>query len=224
MRLRCPSASVAALALAAALIPGALGAAAQDGTPEAQGRGVPAPEECQIEPRTVDELVPLLGPAEGNGEAADAGAAPAAQNDIPVPLGQRADQETAAAIELTARELLACINAGDFLRLSALFTDTAVGPALGPAPEDPAGLERQPTPLPEDDRTRLIAITDTSLLEDGRAAAFVVLNDPQRPPGGSETLLVLFAQEGGRWRIDGLIDFTVPQPAGTPTAEGTPAA
>lgn len=221
MRLPRPSVSVAAFAVAAALVPGALTAVAQDGTPEAQAR-IPLPEECQVEPRTVDELVSLLGPADG--APADADAAPAAQNDIPVPLGDRADPETTAAIEQTSRELLACINAGDFLRLSALFTDTAVGPALGPAPEDPAGLERAPEPLAPEEQTRLIAITDTSLLADGRAAAFVVLNDPLTPPGGPETLLLTFAQQGDRWLVDGLVDFTVPEvPAGTPAAEGTPA-
>lgn len=225
MRLRCPSASVAALAFAAALVPGALGAAAQEGTPGAQPRGVPAPEECQIEPRTVDELVSLLGPAEGGGEAAETVAADAAdQNDIPVPLGERADRETAAEIERTARELLACLNGDDFLRVAALFTDAAVGPALGPAPEDPSGLEAAPEPLPEDEWARLITITDVSLLEDGRAAAFLVFNDPRNPPAGAETYLVIFAQEGDRWLIDGLVDFTVLRPAGTPTAEGTPAA
>lgn len=224
MRLRCPSASVAAFAVAAAMVPGAFAAAAtaQDGTPENQPR-IPPPAECQIEPRGVDEVVELLGPADDAAAETDDAAA---RNDIPVPLGERADPETADALERTARELLACINAGDFLRLSALFTDAAVGPALGPAPEDPSGLEREPEVLPDEEQTRLIAVTDPSVLEDGRAAAFLALNDPQTPPAGPETVLLLFAQEGDRWLIDGLIDFSVPPPApaGTPTAEGTPAA
>lgn len=216
MRFRGPSAAVAAFAIAAAMVPGPI--AAQDGAPESQSR-VPAPEECQIEPRTVDELVPLL---EGSDETSDE---TARLNEIPVPLGVRADAETSDAINRTARELLACINAGDFLRLSALFTESGVAPALGPAPEDPSGFSDAPTPFAPEEQTRLLTVTDASLLEDGRAAAFVVLSDPRTPPGGAETLLLLFAERDDRWLIDRLIDFTVlPRgEAGTPTAEGTPA-
>lgn len=200
MRVRCPSASIAAFAVAAAMVPGLV--AAQDGTPEAQNR-IPTAEECQIEPRTVDELVGLLSPAEGADDEA------ARLNDISVPLGARADAEMSDAINRTARELVACINANDLLRVSALFTDRAVAQALGPTPEDPSGLSDAPTPAAPEDQTRLLAVTDASVLEDGRAAAFIVVNDPARPPGGAETLLLLFSEEGDRLLIDRLIDFTV---------------
>lgn len=216
MRVRCSSAAVAAFAVAAAMVPGAL--FAQDGTPPASQSRVPAPEECQIEPRTADNLLALLDPAVAAETVAEFG-------DIPVPLGELADAETADALNLTARELLACINAGDLLRISALFTDDAVGPALGPAPEEPSDLATEAVPLESSDQARLIAVTDISLLADGRAAAFLVLNDPQTPPGGSETVLLVFEQTGDRWLIDRLIDFSVlSRPPGTPTAEGTPEA
>ena len=219
MRLRCPSASVAAFAIAAALVPGVI--AAQEGTPEADQR-VPQPEECRVEPRPTDELVELLGPA-GTPTARQTGPGTAAE-PLPIPLGEPVDPETDEALTAAARELLACLNAGDIRRTTALFTDAAVGPAFGPAPADPSGLEREPTPLDPEARTRLIAITDPSLLEDGRAAAFLVINDPLNPPRGPETLLLIFAQEDDRWLVDGLIDFTVvPEtPEGTPTADATP--
>ena len=241
MRLRCPSAVLAAFVAAAVLVPAAV--VAQDEDQDAQR--VPAPEECQVEPRPVDELVALLGPAgtPAAGDAAEAGATGDSEETaagtaeagaevsagegvtLPVPLGEPADAETAEAINATARELLACLNAGDLPRVSALFTDAAVGPTLGPAPADPSGLEREPEPLESEARTRLIAITDESLLDDGRAAAFVVLNDPLNRPGGPETYLLVFAEEEGRWLIDGLIDFSVvpDPPPGTPAAEATPA-
>ena len=239
MRLRCPSAMIAAVAVAAVAVPVAV--AAQDG---GGARGVPQPEECQVEPRPIDELVELLGPA-GTPAAGTAGEATGTDDaaateggtpgagvpaggglTLPVPLGESADAATAEAIDATARELLACLNAGDLPRVSALFTDDAVGPALGPAPADPSGLEREPEPLEPERRTRLIAITDQSLLGDGRATAFVVVNDPLNRPRGPETYLLLFADEDGRWLIDGLIDFSVvpDAPSGTPAAEATPEA
>lgn len=212
----------AALALGAALVPSAL--LAQEGTPTPDQR-VPAPETCQIEPRPVDEVAALLGltgepPVEG-GER---------QGSIPVPLGRSANPEVTAALGTTARELLACINAGDRLRQTALFTDTAVAPVFGPSPTDPAAVERAmailqapPAPRPEEDRQRFISLSDASTLDDGRAAAFLVFNDPATRPGGPETYLLFFVQEGDRWLIDGLFDFTVAPERSGGTPEASPA-
>ena len=85
-----------------------------------EGHGVPA-EDCQVEPRSSDELFALLGLAEGAEEAA-----PAARTPVPAPPWTAADKETAAAAEATAHEWLACINADDNLRLAALMSDAAL--------------------------------------------------------------------------------------------------
>lgn len=214
---------LAALALGAALVPGAL--FAQEGTPSADEREL-GPERCQIEPRPADEVAALLGlngePPAASGERPDS---------IPVPLGRSANPEITAALGDTARELLACINAGDRLRQTALFTDAAIAPVFGPAPTDPAAIERAkailqapPTPRPEEDRQRFISLSDASTLDDGRAAAFLVFNDPATRPGGPETYLLFFVQEGDRWLIDGLFDFTVApeRSGGTPAASPAP--
>lgn len=120
---------------------------------------------------------------------------------------------------------------GDPLRTTALFTDRAVLPVFGPAPTDPAlveqtraELEAAPTAVPEAERRRFVTLSDASTLEDGRAAALLVFNAPGNRPGGSEAFLLFFEQEGDRWLIDGLLDFTVvpDRPAGTPAA--TPSA
>jgi hypothetical protein len=42
---------------------------------------------------------------------------------VAVPVGDEADDATAAAIEATVRAVFACFNAGDFLRATGLFTD-----------------------------------------------------------------------------------------------------
>ncbi|CAA9586871.1 MAG: hypothetical protein AVDCRST_MAG19-4973 [uncultured Thermomicrobiales bacterium] len=213
----------AAVAIAAAMVPGAL--VAQDDTSPTEER-VPQPEECRIEPRSADEVATLLGLGEEPTET-DA----AAPIEIPIPLGRPANKEETDAFDATARELLACLNAEDVLRQAALFTDRAILPVFGPAPTDPAvaeqaraDLDADPTPRPTEQLRKFVALTDTSVLEDGRGAAFLVFTDPGTRPGGQETFLLFFAQEGDRWLIDGLLDFTVvrERPDGTPQA--TPSA
>ncbi len=220
MRFANRSVAVAAFAATLVLVPGSL--LAQEGTPEAEevpAARVPPPEDCVVEARSVDDLFALL----------ESGAADEATREpLPAPLGEPAEPEVAAELDATARELIACLNAGDIPRATALFADAAVAPVFGPAPTDPeaarTALEGEAEPLPAEQQTRLIAVADQSILEDGRAAAFLIVNDPLNPPRGPETLLLTFVQEGDRWLIDGLIDFSVvPEaPAGTPEA-GTPA-
>lgn len=215
---------LAALALGAALAPGAL--AVQEGTPSPDGR-TPGPESCLIEPRPADEVATLLGlsgepPPEG-GER---------PRSIPVPLGRSANAEVTDGLNATARELLACVNAGDLLRQMALFTDAAILPVFGPAPTEPArieraraGLDAAPALRPEEDRQRFITLADAATREDGRAAAFLIFNDPSERPGGSETYLLFFVQEGDRWLIDGLFDFSASRSrsgGGTPEASPAP--
>ena len=112
---------ISVLALAAlnvAFVPASVAAQA---TPDAgKERAVPA-EDCQVEPRSSDELFALIGLAEG-AEAAT----PAARTPVPAPPWIAADKETAAAAEATAHEWVACINADDNLRLAALMTDAAL--------------------------------------------------------------------------------------------------
>jgi hypothetical protein len=50
------------------------------------------------------------------------------------------------------------------------------------------------------------------LLPDGRVAAFVILNEPLLPPNGPETLLFIFANQDGTWKVDDYIDFSIVPP------------
>lgn len=220
MRVRYRSLSIAALTVAASLVPGAL--AAQDATPSASQR-IPQPTECRVKARSSDELLGLLGLTGGTPTAAAPASTP---EPFSIPLGEPADTMTENAVTDTARELIACLNAGDIPRASALLTDEAVDPLLVSGPVDAAAADKlkkaltaEPKPLDEKVQTRVLAITDVSLLKDGRAAAFIVVNDPLNPPSGPETLLMTFSQQGRRWLIDGVVHFSVPAaaPAGTPT-------
>ena len=212
---------LALIALDMAFIPAGVAAQA---TPDAgKDRAVPA-DECQVEPRAVDEVFALLGLME---EAE--GGAPAARTPVPAPPWTAADKETAAAAEATAREWLACINADDNLRIAALMSDAALtrffASALGAAEAIEAAranLAGTPVPRSEEEHAQLVAVSDVSRLDDGRIAALVVVKEPALRPSGQETLLLIFTPVGDRLLIDDLIQFSAgPRPAGTPDA-GTP--
>jgi len=137
---------------------------------------------------------------------------------IATPLtGDLADPEIVAAVAATAREYIACNNAGDFPRLLALISDSYLPHLLAGADlTDPAviaRLDREPEPLPATDRTVLIAVGEVRLLPDGRAAATVTGDDPTSSDPAKAPLLV-FVQEGDRWLIDQIVEDE-PTPAAT---------
>ena len=188
---------------------------AQEGTPDAGEADSPrlvAPEECTnqvAEPRPYDEVATILN-LEGEGVPAP----PTTQ--INAPLGEVADLDTTIAIEETARLVLACFNAGDFLRSAALMTDAGVTRAFWGLTIDQENrelarerLQAAPEPRAAEFLTRLMTVTDVSVLPDGRVAAFVVFNEPLLPPGGPETLHFVFAHQDGQWLVDDWIDFSI---------------
>lgn len=198
------------------------GVAAQDepsASPTADSSRAVSPEECQIEPRSSEDVFALLGLEEA-GEAS-----PAPRTPVPAPPWTTADAETAAAVEATAREWLACINADDNPRIAALMTDAALtrffatlGAIDAEAVEQArANFAGTPTPRAEEDLARLLAVSDVSLLEDGRVAALALVGEPALPPSGRETLLLIFVPTGDRLLIDDVVQFSVaPAPAATP--------
>jgi hypothetical protein len=156
-----------------------------------------APEECVTEPRTVEDLTAILA-LDGEGIQAPP------LITITPPLGEIVDAQTDLAISETTRTVLACFNAGDIAAAAGLMTENGVRRAywgITINEESRAGtierLQTGPIPRPEDRSVRLIAITDASMLPDGRVAAFVVINEPILPPPGPETLLFVFASQDG---------------------------
>lgn len=203
--------------------------AAQDdpaATPSQESRVV-SPDECQVEPRSNDEVFALLGLAEGAEPAT-----PAPRTPVPAPPWTTADDATAAAAEATVREWLACVNADDNARIAALMTDAALSRFFAQRAGDTIEAEEiaqaqanfagTPVPRAEEERARLLAVSDVSLLEDGRVAALALIGEPALPPSGRETLLLILAPTGDRLLIDDIVQFSVaPVSAGTPVT-GTP--
>ena len=210
------------IALCSLALIGPVRAFAQDATPAAMAGEAPDPEACQVEPRSADELIALWYQEDeaGTPVLATPEVTPAAS--VPVPLGEPADAETVEAVTATVHEVFACFNAGDFGRALSLFSENLVlafGPSPEETPEDVRAFVEGPTqPAPTEQRIRLLAVTDVSVTANGRAAAFVVSDDPTVPPAGPETALVYFVEEGGRWLVDEVVEFMVVEEGD----EGTP--
>lgn len=198
-------------------LPGAI-VAAQEASPGAAGPtiDIPAPEECQVEPRSFASMQALATPG--------AVSAPPVTSGTPgaLPPGQPADAETTAAITATMREIIACFNAGSPLRSFALYSDGLLRPLFGsPAPLSAAVYAQfsTPTPVAPDLWVGIVEIRDARILDDGRAAAIVITNDPAAPsdqPTNVASLLV-FVRAGDRWLLDNAVEDQALLTIGTPT-------
>lgn len=217
-----------AVMLVAFLLSGMV-AAAQEGTPAALPR-VPDPSECQVEPRSIESLQGTTGtPVSGTPAAGTPAGEEALEEEAVLPAspaadlltqGEPADEATVAGIEATVTEVLACFNAGDFLRAFALYSDELIGDFGAIPDEDIAFIEASPVAIAEEQQLTLVSIENVRVLEDGRAVAIVTVDDPTGAVEGPESALLVFAQQDDRWVIDEFIELP---DAGTPEA-GTPAA
>ena len=188
------------------------GAAAQGATP-APYPVAPDPAECTVAPRPLDEVVAVVG-TPGAGATSSVAASP---TPFARPSGEPADAETTAAVTATMRQVFACTNAGDYLRVYALFTDDFVraffvGTPL--TPEVGAFLAAPPRPLPADQQRVIVRFGEVERLADGRVGLVVVLDEPD-DPRTEEPDYVLLVEAGDRWLVDAVIEDG--GLAGTPT-------
>jgi hypothetical protein len=163
---------------------------------------------CDVEPRTVDELLGLWYADDGSqiSAAASPEADSADSGTIAIPIGEPADDATAAAISAVAHEVFACFDTGDPLKAYALFTDdlaTVFGPEPGTPIEDAEAFLTSPDVEEESGVSEIIAVTNVMQLADGRVGAFAV----DRTDGVDTLAYVIFAQDGERWLIDEVIEF-----------------
>ena len=186
---------------------------AQTATPAAYPVA-PDPAECVVAPAPIEEIEAILGTpvAEPVGSPAP----------FVTPTGEPADAETTTEVIATLRQVFACANAGDALRVSSLYTDDFVRDFFGGVPlEDLLGfLAVPPQPLPEDQKRIIIRFGEVQLLPDGRAGVVIVLDEPQDPRTEEPDYAILERVEG-RWLVDELHEDG--GAAATP-ASGTPAA
>ncbi|MCC6315011.1 MAG: hypothetical protein IT337_13485 [Thermomicrobiales bacterium] len=205
--------TLAAIPAVALLFVGSV-AAQEDATTDATPSRVVNPSECAVEPVSAADLSATL-----TAEATTEGFT------MQIPLGTPADAATTTKVTDTVRQLFACLNGGEYLRGAALATPNGArllfgGLAAGGPDALTASLEATPTARTEEGYLRVLAITDVSVLADGKIAAFVILNEPILPPRGPETKLFIFQPDGDQLKFDNMISFSVVPPA--PAAEGTP--
>ncbi|MBA2276913.1 MAG: superoxide dismutase family protein [Chloroflexia bacterium] len=132
---------------------------------------------------------------------------PDAADSIPfiMPAGESADEATVLQVSTTVLEVLACQNAGDPLRTSALYTESfqrrlSQNPVY-PWRLDP--LSPGSTPLPETGRHALLSVVHIRAFDDGRVGALIHTNSP-RDPRPEEVTFITFVQKDGRWLIEAI--------------------
>ena len=193
---------------------------AQDATSGAGAHPfTPDPSECTVAPLSGVSLAALVSTPTSRQTATDA--LPSA---VVISLGRSADAAIVADVTYTLREATACVNAGDVLRLLALFTPDALrrleaeGVLSAHALLVLAGMPSAALP---DQRVTLVAVTDIAVRPDGRVGAFAIQDDPTSLPEGLDVDYVVLARVGDRWLIDETID-TWWSPAAGPGATVTP--
>ncbi|MBW3632641.1 MAG: hypothetical protein KY456_06405 [Chloroflexi bacterium] len=171
---------------------------AQVATPTGSGGEAIDPAECRVEPVPVEELIemwyprPAAGMPEPSTPEADT-----AMTSVSLPLGEPADAAIVTEITATVRQLFACQNRAENGRFYALFTADMLrgfGPPPDTTPEDISAHVAPYEPIPVGEYIRLLAVTDVSLMADGRVSALVVSDDPPIPPDGPETMLMIFVE------------------------------
>lgn len=125
---------------------------------------------------------------------------------VPLPQGRPVADATVAALTAAQRELAACQEAGDDLRVFALYSDDHHRRTL---PPDPAVrrevIESWATPAAGSDGIIPYQVVDAWVLDDGRIAA---LTDGWAPPtvpvaaGQTVRLLFVYVKWGERYLID----------------------
>ncbi len=176
---------------------------AQDATPAGE---VVDPAQCQVEPRAVEDIEQLVGgSAEGAEATPDAAQAGAME-------GEDADEATVEAVTATYRELVACLNAGEYLRVYALYTDNYVRRYFA---ESGQTLEQlQATPAPDQQQaTALVGVIDVRQLEGDRVAVRVETAD--QAAEGTIVIDAILVRQDDRYLIDDETVVDAPQ-------EGTP--
>ena len=97
-------------------------AASRLGASPAEARQATPAATCQVAPRPAgffDQIAATPGATKATPVGTPAGSA----SPVALPQGQPADQATVAAVSEVERQLVACLNAGDYARAYALYTD-----------------------------------------------------------------------------------------------------
>jgi hypothetical protein len=198
------------LAIGIAIVPASAGA--QEGTPATDTSGGAS---CtDIEPRDASFFEGLAGtPAaeadqDGSGQAAGATPEPFA-----MPEGEAADESVVAEVTAHYEQLIACLNAGDYLRAYTFYSDEYLTENL--SEEALGNLEATPVPVEESTQSSFGGVQEARMLDDDHVAVLVTTSNPQT---GEILIYAVLSRDGDQWRIDEeqVVEAAIP--------EATPAA
>jgi hypothetical protein len=163
----------------------------------------PVALECTVEPLPLAELNEILLSA-----ATPIPGTPDFDNEeIPYikPEGSPASPPAAEGVTATIEMVMACSNAGDFLRFTALVTDDYIrtfAPFFDP-PLDEDDPLFTPSPRPEEQLVFIDGITDVIELPDGRVSALVTTISNDGFDDSSLSVITLeYDEERERWLVD----------------------
>jgi hypothetical protein len=166
---------------------------------------IPAANQCTVTPRDIAFFRQFVGTPAASPAAATPEATPADAATFQMPEGGPVDRAMRQGVLDTIRQVAACINAGNYLALYALYTDAEIAREAMTDPlsdEDVESFAQTPVPLEGEGRAAILAVDELRLLPDGRVAALVDYYDPfQEPPGPARYFFILVNQNG-RWLID----------------------
>lgn len=202
--------SVLSTALIAFLLSG-IGVATvlgQDVTPAGGGPG-----ECQVEPRSAASFEQLAATRDVETREADAAASP---SPFAKPEGDPADEGVVTAVTATSAGLVACLNAGDYLRAYALYTDDYLRRNF--SPEEIAAIAATPEAAAAETEVAFLGVRDVVVLDDGRVGGLVDTANPD--DDGDVTTYTVFVKEGDAYLIDEETVVEAPEAdAAAPAAE-----
>jgi hypothetical protein len=199
-------------------------------TPPAIGeRIVPSPDECTVEPLTWQEIEAIAATQTAGSSTPRQTLAidPALWRELSlrreagllqITGGDPADATTMAEVQHVLNTYFACMNAGDFARAIALYSEETVGIYGTLSGEDEASfravLEASPTPDVCEGGFAFYPVTSARILSTGHVVLLqpfdiqmvgslddeCIAYDPD--PAADLYLLVSFVKDGNRWRID----------------------
>ncbi|MDQ3045316.1 MAG: hypothetical protein M3R06_09255 [Chloroflexota bacterium] len=188
-------------------------AIAQDATPTSTPE-IPDVSLCQIAPRSQESL---------EGLRTAAAAATPSPNQEPLtelPAGEPASESTIAGMTDALREVYACRNAGDFLRIYSLYSEPYLQARFTEQPPPPwdGGLYDAlgtPQPVSADQQFAILSLSDARQFDGGRAGFVAILHVPGANPE-TLTLFITFVREGDRWLIDSSVPIAPNTDSATP--------
>jgi hypothetical protein len=169
----------------------------------------PDPDLCDVEPRTIDGMLALIATPTAQ-QATPSAVEPSATPDDATATDATTDRPASAAIigqiQRTVREIVACGNAGDLLRVWAFFSDNFVRSSAANQPalfNSTILTARARAQTPRTDA--MPKVTSVLLLSDDRVSAVVAI--PTASPmsivaNESGTVTLVFVQVDDHWLID----------------------